>query len=222
MDSHKIQWLQKMGIDVWQPRTVERTPRDNTQHESEQKSERPEILSSRTSTKTVKPRSPAPETDSPPSTKLKDQVSNQDRRSVDGVQISVSCSSSAGLLLIKDDEAINRDFAEDVFRAYRLLKVIDDDRTEVSFFAFNWPEETRLPHIKGGNDTSLAGAQRAFRAAARNAGDGLPGFVIAIGPKAVQLTSAGIFDNARVFHCLDEQDPHTFKKNIWTFLRDDK
>lgn len=222
MDPHKIQWLQKMGIDVWQPRTVERTPRDNTQHESEQKSERPEIPFSRTSANTLKPQYPAPETDSPPSTKLKGQVSKQDRRSRHSVKISVSCSSSAGLLLIKDDEAINRDFAEDVFRAYRLLKVIDDARTEVSFFGFNWPEETRLPYIKGGNDTSLAGAQRAFLAAARHAGDGLPGFVIAIGQKAVQLTSAAIFDNARVFHCLDEQDPHTFKKNIWTFLRDDQ
>ncbi len=222
MNLSKVQWLQKMGIDVWQPRTIDRTPRDTTPDESSQKSDKPVIPTSRTSTTKVKPQSHAPETDSPPSTKLKGQVSKQDRQSSRSVQVSVSCSSSAGLLLIKDDEAIDREFTEDVFRAYRLLKGIDDANAEVSFFGFNWPEETRLPHIKGGNDTSLAGAQRAFLAATRNAGDGLPGFVIAIGEKAVQLTSAGIFDNARVFHCLDEPDPRTFKKNVWTFLRDDR
>lgn len=222
MKTHKIQWLQRMGIDVWQPRTVDRTPRDNTQDESEQKSDRPVIPPSRTSTTKMKPRSHAPETDSPPSTKLKRQVAKQDRRTSQAVQISVSCSSSAGLLLIKEDEAINRDFAEDVFRAYRLIKGIDDSGTEVSFFGFNWPEETRLAHIKGGNDTSLEGAQRAFLAAARNARNGLPKFIIAIGQKAVQLTSVEIFDKARVLHCVEEADPNTFKKSIWTFLRDDQ
>lgn len=222
MKAHKIQWLQRMGIDVWRPRTVDRSSRDNTQDESEQKSDRPVIHSSRTNTKKVKPRPHAPETDSPPSTKLKGQVSKQDRRSSNNVQISVCCSTLAGLLLIKDDEAINRDFAEDVFRAYRLLKSIDDAGAEVSFFGFNWPEETQLPYVKGGNDSSLQGAQRAFLAAARNAGNGPPGFVIAIGQQAVQLTCAGIFDNAQVLHCLDESDPRTFKKNIWTFLRDDQ
>ena len=222
MKAHKIQWLQRMGIDVWRPRTVDRTSRDNTPDEFEQKSDRPVIHSSRTNTKKVKPRSHAPETDSPPSTKLKGQVSKQDRRTSQAVQISVSCSSSAGLLLIKDDEAINRDFAEDVFRAYRLIKGIDDSGTEVSFFGFNWPEETRLPHIKGGKDTSLAGAQRAFLAAARNAGNGLPGYLIAIGQKAVQLASVEFFDKTRVLRCVDESDPSTFKKSIWTFLRDDQ
>ncbi|MCY3542108.1 MAG: hypothetical protein OXH31_09430 [Gammaproteobacteria bacterium] len=222
MNSDKILWLQRMGIDVWQLRTIDRTPGDNTPHESEQKSDRPVIPSSRMSTTKVKPQSLAPETDSQPSTKSKGQVSKQDRRSSNDVQISVSCSTLAGLLLIKDDEAINRDFAEDVFRAFRLLKAIDDAGTEVSFYGFNWPEETQLPYVKGGNDSSLEGAQRAFLAAARNAGNGLPGFVIAIGQKAVQLTCAGIFDNAQVLHCLDESDPSTFKKSIWTFLRDDQ
>ncbi|MYF01708.1 MAG: hypothetical protein F4227_01650 [Gammaproteobacteria bacterium] len=126
------------------------------------------------------------------------------------------------MLLIKDDEALNREFTEDVFRAYRLLKRIDDVGTEVSFFRFNWPEETRLAHIKGGNDTSLEGAQRAFLAAARNARNGLPKFIIAIGQKAVQLTSVEIFDKARVLHCVEEADPSTFKKSIWAFLRDDQ
>ncbi|MYD45676.1 MAG: hypothetical protein F4W92_04930 [Gammaproteobacteria bacterium] len=222
MDSNKIQWLQKMGIDVWRPLTVDRTPEDNTQHESEQKSDKPVIPASRTSTTTVKPQSHAPETVSPPATKLKGQVSKQDRRSSHSVQISVSCSSSAGLLLINDDEAINRNFAEDVFRAYRLLKVIDDARPKVSFFRFEWPEETQLRNVKGGDDTSLEGARLAFLAAARTAGNGLPGYIIAIGPKAVQLTSGEIFDKARVLHCLDEFDALVFKNNIWTFLRDDR
>ena len=195
---------------------------NNASNESLQTSDKPEIPSSSTSTTIEKPQSHAPETVSPPSTKLKGQVSKQQRRSSLGVQISVCCSSSAGLLLIKDDEALNREFTEDVFRAYRQLKRIDDVGTEVSFFRFNWPEETRLPHVKGGNDTSLEGAQRAFLALARNAGHGLPDFIIAIGQKAVQLTCAGIFDNAQVLDCLDESDPRTFKKNIWTFLRDDQ
>ena len=222
MDSNKVQWLQRMGIDVWRPRTLDRTPPDNAPNESLQTSDKPEIPSSSTSTTIEKPQSHSPKTDSQPSTKLKGQVSKQQRRSSLGVHISVCCSSSAGLLLIKDDEALNREFTEDVFRAYRLLKGIDDYGTEVSFFGFNWPEETRLPHIKGGNDTSLAGAQRAFLAAARNAGNGLPGYLIAIGQKAVQLTSGEIFDNARVLHCVEEADPITFKKSIWTFLRDDQ
>ena len=219
MDSHKIQWLQKMGIDVWRPRTLDRTPPDNASNESLQTSDRLEIPSSGTS---AKPQSHAPETDSQPSTKLKEQVSKQQRRSSHGVQISVCCSSSAGLLLIKDDEALNREFTEDVFRAYRLLKRMNDVGTEASFFRFNWPEETRLPHVKGGNDTSLHGAQLAFLAAARNAGNGLPKFIIAIGQKAVQLTSVEIFKKARVLHCVEEADPSTFKKSIWTFLRDDQ
>ena len=222
MESSKIQWLQRMGIDVWRPRTVDRTSRDNTQDESEQKSDRPVIPPSSTSTTIEKPQSHAPETDSQPSTKLKEQVSKQQRGSSHGVQISVCCSSSAGLLLIRDDEALNREFTEDVFRAYRLLKRMNDVGTEASFFRFNWPEETRLPHVKGGNDTSLHGAQLAFLATARNAGNGLPKFIIAIGQKAVQLTNAGIFDNVRVLHCLDETDLRTLKNNIWTFLRDDR
>jgi len=209
-----------MGIDVWQPRTIDRTPRDTMQLESEQKSDSPVIPSSKMSTTKVKPQSHAPETDSPRSTKLKGQVSKQQRRSSHGVQISVCCSSSTGLLLIKDEEALNREFTEDVFRAYRLVKRIDDVETDVSFFRFNWPEETRLPHVKGGNDTSLEGAQRAFLASARKAGNGLPEFIIAIGPMAVQLTSAGNFDNAQVLHCVDESAASTFKKSIWTFLRD--
>ena len=222
MNSDKVQWLQKMGIDVWQPRTIDRTPGDNTQHESEHKPDSPVIPSSRMSTTKVKPQSHAPETDSPPSTKLRGQVSNQHRRSSHSVKISVCCSSSAGLLLIKDDEAHNREFTEDVFRAYRLLKRIDDVGTDVTFFRFNWPEETRLPHVKGGNDTSFEGAQLAFLAAARNAGNGLPKFIIAIGQKAVQLTSVEIFEKAKVLHCEEEADPSTFKKSIWTFLRDDQ
>ncbi|MXW06563.1 MAG: hypothetical protein F4X56_01870 [Gammaproteobacteria bacterium] len=222
MDSNKVQWLQKLGIDVWRPRTVDRTQKDYIRDEPAQESDRPESPSSSSSSSKVKPQSHALDSDSPPSTKSKGQVSKQDRQSSRCVQVSVSCSFSAGLLLIKDDEAMDREFTEDVLRAYRLLKGIDGANAEVSFFGFNWPEEARLPHIKGGNDTSLEGAQRAFLAKARNAGNGLPGFIVAVGKKASQLASAEIFDEARVLHCVDESDPSTFKKSIWTFLRDDQ
>ena len=220
MNPSKVQWLQSMGIDVWQPRIVNGITPESGEDESSPKTLSSSVQSHRESAKTVENQPSVTKTVSSRSTESRAQVRTKDAPAIDRVQISVSCSSAAELLLIKDNEAIDRDFTEDVFRAYRLLKGIDDAGIEVSFFRFNWPEGTQLPYVKGGDDASLVGARRAFLAAARTAGKGLPEFVIAFGQKAVQLTSGGIFDQAQVFHCVDESDPRNFKKNIWTFLRD--
>lgn len=205
---------------MWQPRTVNRITPESGQDESSLKTPSASVQSHRERAKTVENQPSSIKRVSSRSTESRAQIRTKDAPSIDRVQISVSCSSAVELLLIKDNEAIDRDFTEDVFRAYRLLKGIDVAGIEVSFFRFNWPEGTQLPYVKGGDDTSLLGAQRAFLAAARTSGKGLPEFVIALGQKAVQLTSGGIFDHAQVFHCVEESDPRIFKKNIWTFLRD--
>ena len=222
MDSSKVQWLQKMGIDVWQIRTADCTSPEITQIESTPKTTSTSPPSHSERTKTVGNRSRAAKSRSSHSTEARTLVSKQDTSSVPRVQISVSCSVATGLLLIKDNEVIDRDITEDIFRAYRHSKQRDDADTEISFFQFDWPERAKLFYVKGGDDASLEGARLAFLAAVRTAGKGLPIFVIAIGQKAVQLTSGGTLGKAQVLHCLDESEPCVFKKNIWTFLRDDR
>lgn len=222
MDSNKVQWLQRMGIDVWQHRKVSRTTSERNQDDSSLKTPSSSIPSDYESANTEENQPDATKNISSRSTESRAQVSKQIAQSNRQVQMTLSCSTATELLLIRDNEAIDRDFTEDVFRAYRLLKGIDVADSEVSFFRFNWPDGTQLPNVQGGDDASLASARRAFLAAARSVGKGLPMFVIAFGQKAVQLTNDGTFDNAQVFQCLDESDPSSFKKKIWTFLRDDQ
>ena len=220
MDTHRVQWLQRMGIDVWRLRTV----KDLSQQENLVKPSQPIKTTATQSTslieQRVERRPHTTATDVVTSVGARNRKRTQKSTSNQRVQIEVCCSLEVGLLLIKENEALDRDFTEDIFRTYRLLKDLDVVDSEVSFFRFNWPTETRSSNVKGADDASLEGATRAFLATVRSFKKRLPDLIVAIGQKAVQLADSGIFDSAQVLVCLDDPNSLTFKNSLWNFLRD--
>lgn len=220
MESSKVQWLQRMGIDVWRPRTVDRVAQDRTEAESPPRSTDAPIQPSHTKTKHSDNAHSSTETELSSSSRPGDHVKDQTSTLKQHVRIEVSCSLGAGLLLIKDNDALDRDFSEDIFRAYRLSKGEINKESGLSFFRFNWPAETRLKYIKG-TDATLDGAKRAFLATTRTLKREFPKLIVAFGQQAVQLSGADTFDSARVLVCLEDPDSITFKNRLWNFLRDE-
>ena len=222
MESSKVQWLQRMGIDVWRSRNVDSTPQDTSTDESSQESTNPTKHFSSSKTNSVGSRPDPTSTNISTGSgtvntkKTKKSTSNQQAK------IEVCCSLRDGLLLIKDNDALDRDFTEDIFRAFGLLKALDMKKSEVSFFRFNWPAEAEFRYVKEANDTTLEGARRAFLAKARSIEKMLPSFVVGIGKGAVQLSDDGTFEGARVLHCHNDPYSPAFKKLLWNFLRDDR
>lgn len=217
MQSSKVLWLQKMGVEVWQFRTVDRVSRGILPDELPQ---------SRNRSATAK----LGRTNRPPGATNMDSVRvtrNQVQPRVETspqphgrVQITVSCSFGSGLLLLKDDDALDRDFTEDIFRAYQFLKHESMEEEAVTFFPFIWPTETATWNIRNANDESLDGARRAFLTTTKSFDQGVPKCVIAIGQQAVQLSSGDQWDEVRVLACLDAPDTIAFKNSLWAFLRD--
>ena len=222
IEASRVQWLQKMGIDVWRPRTIDRVPKelglteaarestgsDSRPLGSEKESLEPRVRTTKKSSSRTK------------SSEIKDR--KQESTLVQHFKTEVFCSYGSGLLLMKDKQALDRDMTEDVFRSYRLLNDVKADEASISFFRFFWPQETRLRYDKGKVDTSVEGARLAFLSTIRSSITELPDLVLAIGPSAVQLSDCGVLENARVLHCLDEPDSSTFKSTVWKFLRDEQ
>lgn len=222
MDASRVQWLQKMGIDVWRPRTIERVPIERKLSESTQESTGSESRPLSSEKQSGEPRVRTTKKSSSRTKHSEVQDQNQESNAAVHFKAEVFCSYGVGLLLIKDREALDRDIAEDIFRSYRLLKDSNTEQSEISFFRFFWPQATRLHSEKREVDESLEGAKLAFLATTRSSITALPNLVLAIGPSAVQLSGCGISDNARVLHCLDEPDSSTFKRTLWKFLRDEQ
>ena len=221
MEPSKVQWLQRMGIDVWRSRPFNGTP---TQQDSAdlKNTESTGVVSHSVSAKkivvettlgTTKIRSPQELNSESKSTLPKSDLSQQ-------TSIDLYCCSSDGLLLINDNSALDRDFTEDIFRAFRLLRNLTHEKADVSFFRFIWPSDKKLHYVKDANDTTLEGAKRAFRAKAKSIGNGPPVLVVSIGKGAIQLVKNGSFSDARVLHLLDEPSSSSFKMSLWNFLRD--
>lgn len=224
MEASRVQWLQKMGIDVWRPRTIERVPQDLTLSESAEDSTGSESRPISASKKSVAPQVSATKKTSlrTKRSEIQDQNENQKSKPVEYFKTEVFCSYGVGLLLVKDSQALDRDIAEDIFRSYRLLKDDSTEQSEISFFRFFWPQATRLRYDKGEVDESLDGARLAFLSTIRSSITEPPDLVLAIGPSAVQLSDCGISKNARVLHFLDEPDSSKFKSTLWKLLRDEQ
>lgn len=222
MKSSKVQWLQRMGIDVWRPRTVKDTSQRTSVKESTQEiTENVNVLS--TSNTTSKDGySTATDADLATSLRKKESPEKHDSTSVEKVTIDVCCSIGSGLLLIKDNSAIDRDLTEDIFRAFQHLKGLNSDESQLSFFQFNWPTEAPFSSVRNSNDSSLESARQAFRAKARSLGKGLPSYVVGIGKNSIQLSDQKLFNGARVLHSFDDSASPAFKRLLWNFLRDDQ
>ena len=211
-----------MGIDVWRLRAV----KDLSQQENLVNSSQPITTTARQSFSVREP----PVVGRPHTTSriaadsAGTGISKSEQKSTSSqrVQIEVYCSLGVGLLLIKENEALDRDFTEDIFRTHRLLKDVDAVDSEVSFFRFNWPSETRSSNVEGADDASLDGATRAFLAKVRSLKNRLPVLIVAIGQKAVQLADREVFDNAQVLVCRDDPNSQSFKCSLWKFLRDEQ
>ena len=222
MKSSKVQWLHRMGIDVWRPRTVEDTPQRTSVNESTQEITENVNSSSTSNTKSKDGYATATETDLATSSRKEEATEKHEPISTEKVRIEVCCSIGCGLLLIKDKSALDRDLTEDIFRAFHNLKGLNSDESKQSFFQFNWPAESRFRHVRDANDASLESARQAFRAKARSFYKELPSYVVGIGKNSIQLADQELFNGARVLHSLEDPNSPAVKRLLWNFLRDDQ
>lgn len=222
MKSSKVQWLQRMGIDVWRRRNVAYASQRAGLEEPTRETTEAVNSSSISRRNRADNHSTATKTDSSPSLRKGEQTKSQELISTERIRIDVCCSIGAGLLLIKDDDALDRDFTEDVFRAFQQLKSLSSEESTVSFFQFSWPAESHLRYVKDANDATLESARRAFLAYARSFNKELPSHVVGVGKGAIQLSDKELFAGARVLHSLEDPVSPAFKRLLWNFLRDDR
>lgn len=222
MKSSKVQWLQRMGIDVWRPRTVQYTIQRSNIEESTQAITEDVNSSSSSKTKSKDGYSTATETDLATSSRKEEPTEKHEQISAEKVRIEVCCSIGCGLLLIKDISALDRDLTEDIFRAFHNLKGLNSDESKLSFFQFNWPAESQFRHVRDSNDASLESARQAFRAKARSSDRELPSYVVGIGKDSIQLADGELFKGARVLHSVEDPNSPAVKRLLWNFLRDDQ